>query len=267
MRGLEKNWRTAQKLQTDLPMCHAVFFSFLVYSITVPPRSILVKPKEKILFTWSSGKDSARALYEIKRQGTYTIAALVTTVTEEYERVSMHGVRRSLLEKQAESLGYPLEIVWIPKNASNDIFEERMKEKLLHWKSQGVVSVAFGDIFLEDLRKYREENLAKVGMKAIFPIWKCYTRALMQSSIDLGFKAIVTCVDTQLLDAAFAGREIDHQFLAELPPTVDPCGENGEFHSFVYAGPIFRTPIACKIGEKVLRDERFCFCDVSEADA
>jgi uncharacterized protein (TIGR00290 family) len=220
--------------------------------------------KEKILFAWSSGKDSARALYEIRRQGTYEIAALLTTMTEDYDRVSMHGVRRALVEKQAERMGYPLEIVWIPRASSNEIYEDRMQAKLVEMQSQGIMTVAFGDIFLEDLRKYREDNLAKQKMNAIFPLWKMDTRALAQSLVDIGFKAIVTCVDTQVLDASFAGREIDKQFLADLPPPVDPCGENGEFHSFVYGGPIFAKPLSCATGEKVLRDGRFCFCDVVE---
>lgn len=220
--------------------------------------------KEKILLAWSSGKDSARALYEIRKQANYEVVTLLTTMTEEYDRVSMHGVRRSLVEKQAESLALPLEIVWIPRDSSNEVFEERMKEKLLFWKSKGIVSMAFGDIFLEDLRKYREKNLAKVEMKALFPLWKCHTRALAQSFIDLGFKAYVTCVDTQVLDASFAGRKIDKSFIDDLPQKVDACGENGEFHSFVYDGPIFKKPIVCSTGEKVLRDERFYFCDVVE---
>jgi uncharacterized protein (TIGR00290 family) len=218
--------------------------------------------KERILLAWSSGKDSARALFEIQRQNDYEVVSLLSTVTEEYDRVSMHGVRRSLLEQQAASIGLPLEIVWIPRNSSNEVYEDRMRKALLSWKAQGVSLVAFGDIFLEDLRKYRIEKLAEIEMKAIFPLWKCQTRGLARSFIDLGFKAIVTCVDTQALDAQFAGHEIDAQFLTDLPATVDPCGENGEFHTFAYNGPIFKTPVKVIRGELVTRDNRFRFCDL-----
>lgn len=218
--------------------------------------------KEKILFAWSSGKDSARSLYEIQQKNDYEVIALLTTFTEEYDRVSMHGVRRLLVEKQAKSIGLPLEIVWIPRESSNEIYENRMMEKLLFWKSKGILKVAFGDIFLEDLRKYREENLKKLNMTAIFPIWKLQTLDLIQSFKKLGFKAIVTCVDTKQLDAKFAGREIDRKFIDDLPENVDACGENGEFHSFVYDGPIFKSQIKCKIGEKLLRNNQFYFCDV-----
>ncbi len=217
---------------------------------------------EQVLVAWSGGKDSAVALYKVLKSQEYQVAALLTTVTEDYDRVSMHGVRRSLLERQAEVLGLPLEKVYIPKNASNDEYESNMRQALTRYKQAGVTSVVFGDIFLEDLREYREGNLAKLDMRGLFPLWKRDTRELAHSFISLGFKAITTCVDTDALDGRFVGRVIDEQFLTELPDTVDPCGENGEYHSFVYAGPIFKEPIPYTVGEIVLRENRFCFCDL-----
>jgi uncharacterized protein (TIGR00290 family) len=189
------------------------------------------------------------------------IIALLTTITEEYDRVSMHGVRRALLERQAESLGLPLHAVLIPPQCINATYEARMKEALAPHFARGVRSVVFGDIFLEDLRAYREKNLAQVGMQAIFPIWKRDTRELAREFVQLGFRAITVCVDPRVLDESFAGRELDASFFADLPPGVDPCGENGEFHTFVFDGPAFETPIAFRAGEKVLRDG-FCFCDL-----
>ncbi len=217
---------------------------------------------EKVLFSWSGGKDSAMALYELQKTHSYEISALLTTVTEDYDRVSMHGVRRVLLEQQAESLGIPLEKIYITKNASNDDYEVKMRNKLMEYQGRGVLSVVFGDIFLEDLRKYREENLSKIGMMGIFPIWRKDTTELAHSFIDLGFMAVITCVDLNVLDKRFVGRIYDKQFLHELPSSVDPCGENGEFHSFVYDGPIFQERIAFTIGDIVLRDNRFYFCDL-----
>jgi len=217
---------------------------------------------EKVLFTWSGGKDSDMALYELQKGSAYEVSALLTTVTEKYDRVSMHGVRRILLEKQAESLGLPLEKIFISEKSSNEEYEAKMKEKLTSYKSRGILSVVFGDIFLEDLKKYREENLSKIGMKAIFPIWKQDTTKLAGRFIDSGFKAVITCVDTNVLDKNFAGRIFDKEFLSDLPPSIDPCGENGEFHSFVFDGPVFKKKISFKIGETVLRDNRFCFCDL-----
>jgi uncharacterized protein (TIGR00290 family) len=217
---------------------------------------------EKVLFTWSGGKDSAMSLYELEKDGRYEIVSLLTSVTEDYDRISMHGVRRVLLQQQAQSLGLPLEMLYITRNSSNEEYEAKMKDKLLQYKSQGVSSVVFGDIFLEDLRKYRENNLAQVGMKGIFPIWKRDTSELAHTFIDLDFKAVITCVDSQSLDGKFAGRYFDNEFLSELPPKVDPCGENGEFHSFVYDGPIFRERIRFRRGKVVLRDNRFYFRDL-----
>jgi uncharacterized protein (TIGR00290 family) len=217
---------------------------------------------EKVLFTWSGGKDSAMALYELEKDGRYEIVSLLTSVTEDYDRISMHGVRRVLLQQQAQSLGVPLEMLYITRNSSNEEYEAKMKDKLLQYKSHGVSSVVFGDIFLEDLRKYRESNLAQVGMKGIFPIWKRDTTELAHTFIDLDFKAVITCVDSNVLDGKFVGRYFDNEFLSELPAKVDPCGENGEFHSFVYNGPIFHECIRFRRGKVVLRDNRFYFRDL-----
>ena len=212
--------------------------------------------------SWSGGKDSSMAYYEAQKTQGLEITALLTTVTKGYDRISMHGVRRILLEQQAESLGVPVEKVYISQKSSNEEYELRMKEKLLHYKGQGVSSVVIGDIFLEDLKQYREEKLSEVEMTGIFPIWKRDTSELAQTFIDLGFKAIVTCIDSKVLDKKFIGREFDQQFLSDLPSNIDPCGENGEFHSFVTDGPIFGHAIRCRKGEIVLRDSRFYFCDL-----
>lgn len=220
----------------------------------------------KVLFAWSGGKDSAVALYELKKNRDYEISALLTTITEDYDRISMHGVRRILLEQQAESLGLPLEKIYISKRSSNEEYESKMKDELTRCQGLGISSVAFGDIFLEDLRKYREANLSKVNMKGIFPIWKRNSSELAHTFIGLGFKAVITCIDSKVLDKAFAGRTFDKQFLSELPSNVDPCGENGEFHSFVYDGTIFSRRILYEKGEVVLRDNRYYFCDLMPAE-
>ncbi len=217
---------------------------------------------EKVLFTWSGGKDSILALYELQIRSDYEIVALLTVLTEDYDRISMHGVRSILLERQAESLGLPIEKVYISKNSSNEEYEAKMKEVLQKYLAAGVSSVVFGDIFLEDLRKHREDNLSKIGMKAIFPIWKRDTAELAREFIELGFKAVITCIDSNVLDKAFVGRLYDQQFLSDLPSTVDPCGENGEFHSFVYDGPKFQKKVPYKKGETVFRDNRFWYCDL-----
>ena len=216
---------------------------------------------EDALFCWSGGKDSAMALHALKAARACRITGLLTTITEEYDRISMHGVRRALLERQAESLGLPLHAVLIPPQCINAIYEKRMEEALAEHFTRGVSRVAFGDIFLEDLRVYREQNLAQVGMNALFPIWKRDTRELAQEFLRLGFRAIAVCVDPRVLDPSFAGRLLDASFFADLPPNVDPCGENGEFHTFVFDGPIFQAPIKIRAGEIVMRD-RFCFCDL-----
>lgn len=216
---------------------------------------------EPILFCWSGGKDSAMALHAVLQQRDVRVAALLTTVTEGYDRISMHGVRRDLLERQAASVGLPLHEVRIPPQCINPIYESRMEEALRVHYDQGVRKVAFGDIFLEDLRAYREKNLARIGMTAVFPIWKSDTRELIRFFHAQRFRAIAVCIDTKILDPSFAGRELDQSFFTDLPPQADPCGENGEFHTFVFDGPIFRTPIPVRTGELVQRDS-FVFCDL-----
>jgi uncharacterized protein (TIGR00290 family) len=201
------------------------------------------------------------ALHELRRDPLREVAALLTTVTEGYDRISMHGVRRILLEQQAAALGLPLESVTIPPQCVNTEYESRMEAMLLTWKNRGVTDVAFGDIFLQDLREYRDKNLARVGMNALFPLWLRPTRDLVREFIALGFRAVTVCVDPKILDASFVGREIDAEFLAALPAEADPCGENGEFHSFVYDGPGFSAPVQFALGERVLRDG-FYFCDL-----
>lgn len=218
---------------------------------------------EKVLFSWSGGKDSALALYETQK--VYEIKALLTTITEEYDRVSMHGVRRTLLEKQAQSLGLPLENVFISKNTSTEEYSSRMRNTLTRFQEAGVSAVIFGDIFLEDVRKYREENLSRIGMRGIFPLWGRDTTDVLTTFIRLGFTAITTCIDSKVLGKELAGRLIDEQFLGELPFTVDLGGENGEYHSFVVDGPLFREKVAYVKGEVVLRDS-FYFCDLMPVD-
>jgi uncharacterized protein (TIGR00290 family) len=218
--------------------------------------------KEKALFSWSGGKDSAMALYEIRKRAEYQVAALLTVVTRDYGRTSMHGVRRILLEQQAQSLGLAIEEVPISGNSSNEEYEHKMREVLERYQAAGVCAVVFGDVFLEDLRQYREDNLLKIGMKGVFPLWKIDTTELAQTFIGCGFKAVITCVDSNVLDKTFVGRSFDERFLSELPCGVDPCGENGEFHSFVYDGPIFRDRVEHRTGEVVFREKRFYYCDL-----
>jgi uncharacterized protein (TIGR00290 family) len=218
---------------------------------------------EPILFCWSGGKDSAMALHTLLQRSDVRIAALLTTVTEGYERISMHGVRRDLLRRQAQSIGLPLHEVRIPPQCVNHIYEARMEEALRTHFDQGVRRVAFGDIFLQDLRAYREKNLARIGMTALFPIWKRDTRELIRSFHANGFRAITVCVDPEIFDPSFAGRELDESFFHDLPPHADPCGENGEFHTFVFDGPMFHSPIPVRTGEIVNRDG-FVFCDILE---
>lgn len=202
------------------------------------------------------------AAYELLKSRRYEIAALLTTVTEGCDRISIHGVRRELLEAQAESLGIALRKVYIPQSCVNADYESRMEETLKEFRRAGVGAVAFGDIFLEDLRAYRERGLDKLGMKALFPIWKRGTSELPKTVFALGFKAIVCCADSRTLDRSFIGKAFDEDFLSRLPPGVDPCGENGEFHSFVHDGPIFKRPIGFSIGEIVEREPHFLFCDL-----
>jgi uncharacterized protein (TIGR00290 family) len=218
--------------------------------------------KEKVLLSWSGGKDSALALHELQKKGEYEVSGLLTTVSEEYDRINMHGVRRTLLENQAESLGLPLEVVYIPRDASNEVYENRMKKVLEEQLNKDISSVVFGDIFLEDAREHREKNLSRIGMNAIFPLWESDTAELARRFINLRFRAVVTCVDSKVLPKEFVGIEFDRRFLSELPSNVDPCGENGEFHTFVYDGPVFEKRISFKLEDVVLRENRFFFCDL-----
>ena len=209
--------------------------------------------KEKIVFCWSGGKDSALALYRILQCGRYEVAALLTTCNEHFQRVSMHGVRLELLEQQAESIGLPLEKIFVSQRSSNEEYQQKMSACLLAHKARGVTVCAFGDIFLEDLKRWREENLAMVGLRGIFPIWKIDSRELIREFFALGFGSVIYCTNDAYLGEDAVGRNIDAGFIAALPPEVDPCGENGEFHSFAFAGPIFKQPMKFKVGEKVYR--------------
>lgn len=227
---------------------------------------------KKAFFNWSSGKDSALALYTILQSNTYSISILVTTVNQKFKRISMHGVDENLLKKQAESIGLPLEIIYLPEEVSMDVYDNIMKDTLKKLVDMGNEYSVFGDIFLEDLRKYREIKLADLNLKGVFPLWKQDSKAIMEKFLSLGFKAITVSVNANLLDESFVGREVDENFIKDLPSTVDVCGENGEFHTFVYDGPIFSKPINVKIGEKVLKtypsnkndtwDNSFWYCDL-----
>ncbi len=201
------------------------------------------------------------ALAELLADDARSVAALLTTVTEGYDRVSMHGVRLTVLHQQVDALGLPLHIVTIPQNASNSVYESRMEAAFVRFRINDVTTIAFGDLFLRDVRRYREQWLARTGMTPIFPLWDRDTRDLARRFIDQGFKAVLTCVDTRVLDRSFSGRAFDQALLADLPPTVDPCGENGEFHTFVFGGPIFHRDISVTRGEIVQRDA-WCFCDL-----
>jgi uncharacterized protein (TIGR00290 family) len=216
------------------------------------------------LMSWSGGKDSCLALYEIQMSHSHRVAALLTTVTRDYDRISMHGVRRVLLEKQATSLRLPLHQVLISKDATNEEYEAKMGEAFSVYRGQGIDSIVFGDLFLEDIRAYREQFLARHQMRGLFPVWKRDTFRFIKEFIELGFRAIVTCVDSNALDRSFAGRMIDNSFLSSLPVDVDPCGENGEFHSFVFDGPIFTEAVRFSIGATVSRDS-FWFRDLLPA--
>jgi uncharacterized protein (TIGR00290 family) len=217
--------------------------------------------RKPVLVSWSGGKDSCMALRAMLDQPGYRIEALLTTITRDFDRISMHGVRVSLLEQQAASLGVALAKIFISKAASNAEYEAATGSVLDAYRSRGTDTVVFGDLFLADIRAYRDRLLASHAMTALYPIWGTDTAALIRTFIAGGFKTVVVCVDPQQLDPSFAGRIIDEQFLADLPPNVDPCGENGEFHTFVFDGPIFRQPIDFTVGEVVLRDG-FWFCDL-----
>ncbi len=216
--------------------------------------------------SWSGGKDSALALCELQNSGAYDVRVLLTTVTRNYDRISIHGVRRVLLEQQARALGVPLEIALIPPACANDEYERSFGAALENCRAQNIATLAAGDLFLEDVRAYRENFAARYGLSSLFPLWKRDTTQLAHEFIAAGFKAILTCVDTHALGAEYSGRAFDAQLLRDLPSNVDPCGENGEFHTFVWDGPNFSFPISCVRGEVVVREERFAFCDLRPDD-
>jgi uncharacterized protein (TIGR00290 family) len=221
-----------------------------------------VRPKAWL--SWSSGKDSAWTLHEVRRQGDLDVVALLTTVNHAYGRVAMHAVRESLVEAQAREAGLPLVKVPLPSPCPNAAYEQAMGEAMAQARAEGVTHVVFGDLFLEDIRRYREAQLARCGMIPVFPLWLLDTRELARAMIGAGLRAFLTCVDPGKLDRSFAGREFDARLLAELPAHVDPCGENGEFHTFAYAGPMFGAPVAVAPGEVVERDG-FVFADLLPA--
>lgn len=218
----------------------------------------------KAVFNWSGGKDSAIALHKIIAAGEPSISCLLTTVNQKFGRVSMHGVRTGLLERQAELIGVPLVQVELPEMPDMPTYEKLMMEQLLKLTEAGIKTAVFGDIFLDDLRKYREDTLSTIGINCVFPIWKIPTRSLIEQFVELGFKAITVCVDEKHLDKSFVGRVIDYSFIDDLPPNVDPCGENGEFHSFVYDGPIFSQPLHFRKGNIVYRRYNISRPDSSE---
>jgi len=217
---------------------------------------------KRILLSWSSGKDSAWSLYVLRERGEYEIAGLLTTFNEEAERVAMHAVRRELVERQASSAGLPLWSVPLPWPCSNEQYESLMAETCVKAVAAGIEGIAFGDLFLEDVRAYREKQMRNTGLQPVFPLWGQPTRDLAKQMIASGVRAKLTCVDTEKLDASFAGREFDESLLAALPDGVDPCGEKGEFHSFVYAGPMLSVDIPVSVAESVVRDQ-FVFADLN----
>jgi uncharacterized protein (TIGR00290 family) len=216
--------------------------------------------KTPVVMSWSGGKDSAIALHELLQTDDYEVVSLMTSVSEEFRRISHHGVRETLLEEQARAIGIPLEKVYLPSGESgactNEVYAQIMSGIMNSYKARGVMTVGFGDLFLEDLRAWREANLAKAGMRGIFPIWKRDTTKVAHELIRLGYKAYLSCVEGKV-GSGFVGRLFDVEFLGALPSHVDPCGENGEFHSFVFDGPIFKRPVSVRVGEIVRRDGRY----------
>jgi uncharacterized protein (TIGR00290 family) len=219
---------------------------------------------KRILLSWSSGKDSAWALHLLRQNPEWRVEALVTTFNSAADRVAMHAVRRALVEEQARSAELPLWQVELPWPCSNAQYEEIMRGTCRRAVAEGITDIAFGDLYLEDIRAYRERQLEGSGLKPLFPVWKIPTRQLAADMVASGIRAKITCVDASQLDLSFAGREFDQEFIGSLPPTADPCGENGEFHTFVYEAPAFTHPIAVKTGEIVERDG-FIFADVLPA--
>jgi uncharacterized protein (TIGR00290 family) len=219
---------------------------------------------KNVLLSWSSGKDSAWSLHVLRQDPSNDVRALVTTFNEAAGRVAMHAVRRSLVEAQAEMVGLPLWQVPLPSPCSNGIYEQQMRAVMAMARAEGFTHVAFGDLFLEDIRRYREERMVGTGLDPLFPLWGIPTDALASTMIGAGLEATLTCVDPKQLGRRFVGRRFDATLLAELPPGVDPCGERGEFHSFCHAGPMFARPIDIEVGEVVERDG-FVFADLTRA--
>jgi uncharacterized protein (TIGR00290 family) len=215
----------------------------------------------KALIAWSSGKDSAFALHEIRRSGAYDVVGALTTVTETFARVSMHGVRQEILHAQLEAAGLPATIVSIPYPCPNDVYETRMEAALADAKQQGVTHIVFGDLFLEDVRAYREQKLAGTGIAPVFPLWARPTEKLAREMIAAGVETYLATVDLKKLPASFAGRKFDASLLADFSPDIDPCGERGEFHSCVVAGPMFSRRLDVRVGERVERDG-FAYADL-----
>ena len=218
-----------------------------------------------VALAWSGGKDSSLTLEALRADPAVRVVALITTVTGDYDRISMHGVRRAVLEAQVAELGLPLVEATIPAAASNAIYEDALAGALtvLRQAHPDLQRVAFGDLYLAEVRVYREALLSRLGWTPVFPLWGRDTARLARHFVEAGYKAILTCVDTTQLDGDFAGREFDASLLRDLPATADPCGENGEFHTCAYAGPIFPRPLALERGERVRRDGRFEYCDLS----
>jgi uncharacterized protein (TIGR00290 family) len=220
-----------------------------------------MSPRTKAVVSFSSGKDSALALHEVRRSGDVEVVGILTTITSAFGRVSMHGVRESLLDQQAEALALPCWKVPIPSPCPNEVYEREMTRGLGEIQKLGVTAAVFGDLFLEDIRRYRETKLAEVGMRGIFPLWGRDTADLAREMVDIGLCARLTCIDPKKLDRSFAGRSFDAAFLEDLPDNVDPCGENGEFHTFAWAGPMFKRPVSIEVGDVVERDG-FVFADM-----
>jgi uncharacterized protein (TIGR00290 family) len=225
----------------------------------------MMKRRCQVALAWSGGKDSSLALAKLQADSAVNVVALLTTVTRDYDRISMHGVRRAVLEAQVQAIGLPLVEASIPAAASNALYEEAFASALttLQHRFPEVRHLAFGDLFLADVRAYRERLLSRLGWVPVFPLWGLDTAALAGEFVRAGYRAILTCVDTTQLEAEFAGREFDASLLADLPSSVDPCGERGEFHTCVYDGPIFGQPVFVQAGERVRRDDRFEYCDIT----
>jgi uncharacterized protein (TIGR00290 family) len=213
-----------------------------------------------VVMSWSGGKDCALALHVLRGDAAYQVVGLMTSISDEFKRVSHHGVREALLDAQADAVGLPLHKIYLPSGnttpCTNEVYEEIMSRAMEDFKSRGVYTIGFGDLFLADLRAWREQNLAKAAMRGVFPIWKRDTTRLAREIITMGFRAILSCVEGKV-GPGFAGRHFDERLLDELPAGIDPCGENGEFHSFVYDGPCFHKPLAVTVGETVIRDGRY----------